>query len=52
MAQLRFRLGEYELADQAEQAAKELSRDEFFGGDSAAVIATRFGKKSWQNEER
>ena len=29
MARLRFRLGEYELADQAEQAAKELSRDEF-----------------------
>lgn len=51
MAHLRFMLGEYALADEAERAARELSRNEFYGGDSGAVIATRFGKHSWQSEE-
>jgi molecular chaperone DnaK (HSP70) len=51
MARLRFMLGEYEMSSQAGHAAKELSRNEFFGGDSTAVIASRFGDKSWRRDE-
>jgi tetratricopeptide (TPR) repeat protein len=51
MAHLRFTLGEYALADEAKRAARELLRNEFYGGDSGAIIATRFGKHAWQSEE-
>lgn len=51
LAHLRMMLGEYERADEAQRAGKELTRDQFFGGDSGAIIASRFGKKSWQDED-
>lgn len=48
---LRNMLGEYDEADAALRMARELARNQFYGGDSSALIASRFGKKSWQDAE-
>jgi Flp pilus assembly protein TadD len=51
VAQLRMMLGEYDLADAAHRAAMELTLDNLFGGDSGAIIGSRFGKTSWHDEK-
>jgi molecular chaperone DnaK len=51
MHALRNMLGDYDQADAALRTARELERNRFYGGDSSAIIASRFGKKSWQDVE-
>jgi tetratricopeptide (TPR) repeat protein len=51
VGQLRMMLGEYELADAAQRAATELTLENLFGGDSGAIIGSRFGKTSWHDEK-
>ncbi len=51
LAYVRWALGDYEAADKARASAAELERNEFYGGDSAAIVASRFGKRTWQESE-
>src|SRR5262249_7748597 len=51
MARLRNSLGQYDAGHHAKRTGDELSRNEFYGGDSEAIIASAFGRRSWQNEE-
>jgi tetratricopeptide (TPR) repeat protein len=46
VASLRWSLGQYEEADKAEKFATELTQNEFYGGDSGAIITSRFGGRT------
>jgi molecular chaperone DnaK len=50
VARLRWNLGEYEEAEAAEKFATELAQNEFYGGDSSAIITSPFGGKAWRSE--
>lgn len=51
LAHARESLGQYELAQQARRAATDIVRNELFGGDSNAVIASAGGRRTWRNVE-
>ena len=51
MACVRSAQGEYELAERAYSFAREINRNELYGGDSSAVVAAKLGKKTWQETE-
>lgn len=52
LALIQFKLGEYEAAEQAWTQAESITRDEFYGGDSEAMIAPRFGRTTWRESEQ
>lgn len=51
LAHVHWALGDYASADKARATAAELERNDFYGGDSAAIVASRFGRRTWQEQE-